>query len=175
MAPAPILVIDGHDGSGKSTVAGLLARRLGWVVARPFTGAVSQAFYRCLAQDEPQQLHGIARAAVARLEALHAPGVVFDRHWVTMLSVLPQRCWPGWLPSPPTLLCWADPLTTLARVSARGETTRNTLELHQCSCALFRELAQHHELPVLNTTQLAPDRALATLRAQHPTLLAPWI
>jgi hypothetical protein len=174
--PVPrILVIDGHDGAGKSSLAGLVARRLGWAAARPFTGAVSAAFYRCLARDDPDQLHAIARRAVARLEALHPGGVVFDRHWLTMLSVLPPSLHGRWLPPPPTLLCWTDPVTTLHRVSARGETRRNDLDLHRAHCALFLEHAQRHGIPVLDTTRLTPRRALEHLQMQHPRLLSPWI
>ena len=175
MPAARILVLDGHDGSGKSTIAGQLARRLGWAVARPFEGAVSDAFYRCLASGEHATLDRIARSAVDRLGAQHAGGVVFDRHWLTMLSVLPPSLWPGWLPPPPTLVCWADPATTHARVTARGETRRTSPQAHALACARFLELAQRHGASLLDTSALAPDQALHALMARHPTLLGPWI
>jgi hypothetical protein len=144
-------------------------------VARPFTGAVSAAFYRCLDHGDPAQLHGITRRAVARNEALHPRGVVFDRHWLTMLSVLPPALHPGWLPAPPTLLCWTDPSTTLARVSARGETVRNSIALHRDHCALFLTLARRHDVPVLDTTRITPRQAMASLQTHHPQLMSPWI
>ncbi len=174
MSTARILVIDGHDGSGKSTVAGLLARRLGWVVARPFTGAVSAAFYRCLERGEYASLSRITRAAVTRLEAQHPAGVIFDRHWLTMLSVLPRELWADWHPTPPTLMCRADPATTSARVSARGETRRNTPAYHRRYCEAFSALAQRFGVPVLDTSNLPPQRAWPSLLSQHPGLVAPW-
>lgn len=174
MKAARILVLDGHDGSGKSTLAGLMARRLGWVVARPFQGSISDAFYRCLASGDQGELDLIARRAVTRLAAEHASGVIFDRHWLTMLSVLPPTLWSGWLPAPPTLLCWADPTTTTARVSARGEQRRNSPAYHRRYCSTFLELAQRHSVPVLDTSSLLPAQALPRLQEQLPGLLSPW-
>ena len=152
----------------------MLARSLGWVVARPFQGSVSDAFYSSLAIGDHQTLHRVARAAVARKRAEHAAGVVFDRHWLTMLTVLPRRFHAAWLPAPPTILCWADPTTTRARIDARGETCRNTSATHEHYCARFEELARRHRVPILDTSATITSKAFRRLTDDLLPRMGPW-
>ena len=61
---APVITIDGPGGSGKGTIAGLLARRLGWNLLD------SGALYRLLAFAARN--HGVDLTNEAALEALAA-------------------------------------------------------------------------------------------------------
>ena len=67
MVSAPVITIDGPSGSGKGTVAGILAKRLGWNLLD------SGALYRLLAFAAGN--HGVALDNEALLEKL-APFVV---------------------------------------------------------------------------------------------------
>jgi cytidylate kinase len=63
-APAPVIAIDGPSGSGKGTIAGLVAARLGWHLLD--SGALyrivaASALDRGLALDEPEDLAAMAR------------------------------------------------------------------------------------------------------------------
>ncbi len=169
LAPAtapPLIVVDGHDGSGKTTLAQLLARALGGVVVRPFVGPIADAFYRCLEAGAFAELDRVTREAVARCaaEPRGQRPLLFDRHWLTMLSVLPPSLHGGWLPPPPTVMCHADWRTTLARVSARGETRRNSAPYHQRYCDRFLRLARRHDVPVIDTAASTPEASLRPAR-----------
>ena len=62
MVSAPVITIDGPSGSGKGTVAGILAKRLGWNLLD------SGALYRLLAFAAGN--HGVALDNEALLEKL---------------------------------------------------------------------------------------------------------
>ncbi len=157
-----ILVIDGHDGAGKTTIARHVAERLGWRYVKPFQGEVSEAFYRHLADGDFEALDAICQADISNvLASWEGESLVFDRHWLTMLSVLPYPLHSRWRPAPPTVLCWADPATTMARVTARGEERRNTLAYHQRYCGIFLDLAQRYGVPVIDTARSSPAQAAA--------------
>ena len=64
IAPAPVITIDGPSGSGKGTVAGILAKRLGWNLLD------SGALYRLLAFAATN--HGVALDNEPLLEKLAA-------------------------------------------------------------------------------------------------------
>ena len=66
MVSAPVITIDGPSGSGKGTVAGILAKRLGWNLLD------SGALYRLLAFAAGN--HGVALDNEALLEKLAAHG-----------------------------------------------------------------------------------------------------
>lgn len=157
-----LLVVDGFDGSGKTTLATALGHHLGAPVARPFTGPVAQSFAAHFDAGRFQELHRCTRDAVDGAVASlgPAPKVVFDRHWLTLLSVLPPDLWEGWLPPPPTVMTWAPPEVTFQRLTLRGETRRNTLAYHQEWCARFLDLARRFQVPVLDTSRLSRDQVL---------------
>jgi len=157
-----LIVVDGHDGSGKSTLAGLLAAELGGRHLRPFRDAVAQRFVELVQRERFDELDRYTRAVVERDAAEHreARCLVFDRHWLTLYSLLPEDLFGNWTPLPTTVMCWADPPTTLARVSARGETSRNSLAYHTRYCRVFRQLAERFAVPLIDTTASTPRRAL---------------
>jgi dTMP kinase len=147
---APLIVIEGIDGTGKSSLAESLARRLrrgGWRVGRwrePSRGALGQAARRASAKDPAQAAflftldRGSQRADLRRLRA-RSDVVLSDRSFYSTLayqgSALPpmersqlerlQRAFA----EPPDLVLWLDlpPKEALARVRERGE-ARHRLE-----------------------------------------------
>lgn len=88
--------------------------------------------------------------------------LVFDRHWVTVLSIVPDRYLPDWEPLPPTAVCWADLAATLARVDARPEVPEPR-EWHAHYVSRYRELADRFGCPLIRTDTLSEDEALDEL------------
>ena len=58
------------------------------------------------------------------------------------------------------MLTWANPEVTYRRVSARGETRRNTLAYHETYCEVFRALALRFRVQTVDTSEVSPADAL---------------
>jgi len=117
-----LLVLDGHDGAGKSTLALLLAEALGGVCVRPFSRRYGVRMVAEAESGDAAIAARLARECADGVLAAHdAPLLVCDRHWLTVFALLPECFWASWQPLPPTTLVWADLATTLARVAPRSE------------------------------------------------------
>lgn len=117
-----LLVLDGHDGAGKSTLALGLAEALGAPYVRPFSGEYAARMVAEAERGDTRLVAEIARQSAERaLAARDEPVLVCDRHWLTVYALAPETCWEPWRPGPSTTLCWADLGTTLARLATRDE------------------------------------------------------
>jgi hypothetical protein len=159
MAPT-VLVLDGHDGAGKTTLATLLAHTLGATYLSPFTGAVGGDLLVAALNGRHEQASALAHAAVDRCVA-NSPTdiVVLDRHWMTVCTLLPEPWWSAWTPPPPTTLCWSDLATTQQRLGLRDE-TREPDHWHRHYLRLYRALAQRWRCPVLRTDTMEIPESL---------------
>lgn len=123
MDTANIVVFDGHDGCGKSTLARAVATQIDGQVVKPFGDRLGDHIawlWRNRRFDEADKL---ARASIERETELADPNrpVIFDRHWATMFSVLPEDLWHTWYPLPLTVICHAETDVVVARLLERGE------------------------------------------------------
>jgi thymidylate kinase len=119
---APIVAIDGHDGCGKSTLAAAVAAKLGGQLVKPFGDTLGDHIAWLWQRQRFEEADALARASVERMLITNAQRpLVFDRHWATMFSVLPDRFRQRWIPLPPTVICRADTPVVMARLSGRGE------------------------------------------------------
>lgn len=166
MTEKRILVLDGHDGSGKTTLAARLAEALGGVHARPLRGSVGELFLWSAERGEGAFASALAQRAVARAleRAGDAPVVVFDRHWMTVFSVVHEAEWPAWEPRPRTVLCWADLDATMSRLDARDQGQWTRAE-HARWLEVYRGLAERFGVPLLRTDDRSVDDALDWLVA----------
>ena len=156
-------MLDGHDGAGKTTLAAMLAESLGGVHVRPFAGDTGRLLISYVNQGNVTLAADLARQAVEEtLSKSEAPVLVFDRHWMTAFSVLPETYWNEWQPLPPTTLCWADLQTTLQRVNSRSHDEGESYD-HRHFLSVYWELAKRFECNILRTDQLSLDESFASL------------
>jgi hypothetical protein len=169
---APVVfVLDGHDAAGKTTLAALLAERTGARLIRPFEGKLGKLIAWSWGRSEFELADSIARASVRKELASNggAPALVFDRHWLSLFTVLPRSFHDAWRPLPPTVLCWTDVETTCRRLAERGEPVGD-VRTHEHYCARYRELAAEHGVPVVDTTRLGLEDAYEVVAARFEEL-----
>jgi hypothetical protein len=159
-----VIVIDGHDGAGKTTIASRLADRLGGTYARPFAPPVGAELSELRDRGLTDLMDRHAREAVARVVAsTDSHLLVFDRHWPTVLTLGCMHARyaldPAWFPLPPTVICWTDVETTRRRHHERGEVTF-PLSVDSYYCSAFRSVALEYDLPVVETTNTSADEAV---------------
>lgn len=159
-----VLAIDGHDGSGKTTLAKRLAAHLDAVYVRPYDKPTGEQFLDAAENGAHDVAWSIAETAVANILQIHhdARAIVFDRCWLTVFTVVPERFFHRWKYSMPTALCWCDLDTTLDRLSKRKE-QHHPLSWHQHYIRLYRNLAKRMDCTIVNTNQLSIDESLIQL------------
>ena len=101
------LVLEGFDGSGKSSIAERVANALGGQVVRLFGGTLGGMMLWLAGTSQHRKLDDLAHDAVAMGIARAPAGMplVFDRHWVTAFHLLPETFHAGWEPRPDTVIC----------------------------------------------------------------------
>jgi cytidylate kinase len=116
-----IVVLDGHDGCGKSTLNEFLARHIGATVVEPFADTLGDHIAWLWQLQRFTEADTLARASVERVLAKHPGKLVFDRHWATMFTVLPEELWVRRGSLPRTVICTRDLATVVERLARRAE------------------------------------------------------
>lgn len=163
MAGAPdIIVLDGHDGAGKTTLAHRVAASLGGAYVKPFDSTLGDMIAWLCEERRFVLADQLSRASIEKItrERPESSLLVFDRHWLSMFTLFPVELREKWLPLPPSILCWTDLETTRARLSARGEDPGNDAE-HEHYIALYRTLAEEFKAPVVDTTGESVEESLS--------------
>jgi hypothetical protein len=161
-ASSPYAVFDGHDGCGKSTLAAMFAQRIGGIVVKPFADTLGDHIAWLWRQERFEEADVLARASTERVLAAHGDRpVIFDRHWATMFSVLPERYRERWGLLPPTVICRADTGTVMRRLRARGE-HEGQAAVHDHYDRVYTSLAQlSPSAHVIDTTAASSADSLA--------------
>jgi energy-coupling factor transporter ATP-binding protein EcfA2 len=156
-----VIVLDGHDGAGKSTLVRLLQQRLGGVTVKPFNDSLGDLLVWLIAEQRFDLANQLALQSVEKgLNCADGDGLRwFDRHWLSLFTLLPESCWEAWMPLPPTVLCWANPEVTVQRLVARGEPAGD-MEEHRYFCQRYRDLAERFGVPVVDTSETTPEEAI---------------
>ena len=151
MKPNTILAFDGHDGSGKTTLSKMMAERLDAKYVRPFGGENGINLIRAAEdKDYPMTLE-IGMNSIREIEESYNDSVlVFDRHWMTVLSLVPRSYWPEWSVFPPTVLCWADLETTKSRLALRDEEKFDD-DYHSFYLKKYVDLKEYRSSELINT------------------------
>lgn len=167
MTDGPIvLALEGHDGAGKTTLAARLADALGGRHVRPFAGTAGELMLWSALRGDAAFARDLARRAIDRARDVNrdARVLVFDRHWMTISTLLPEAMWDAWAPRPPTALLLASLDATLARLGARDEPPE-TVASHARYLALYEQLAARYGAVVVRTDDADPDACLVRLVA----------
>ncbi len=163
--PSLVLVLDGHDASGKTTLADRLATVLNACHLRPFAGAAGRQFTSAVDQEDFDEAARIAHNAVQdSLAAATSSIAIFDRHWMTVFSILPEAYWHSWKPLPPTTLCWADLPATLERLKHRPQLDSDDFD-HPHYLSVYWKLATTFACNIVRTDKLDLEESLATVLA----------
>ncbi|MNB76265.1 hypothetical protein D3C75_229270 [compost metagenome] len=156
------LVFDGHDCSGKSTLSSLFVKRHpNSVYIRPFEKNIGELFWWLYTKKEYELANNLALNSVRKAAAEKDDNslLVFDRHWLTLFSILPEQYWEAWVPLPKTILCWTDPINTNLRMEERGEK-----ELYdgynEYYCNYYLKLARQFGVKILDTSNKTQEESL---------------
>ena len=154
------IALDGHDGSGKSSVAAALAARGYGSVVKPFSAGLGDYIAHLWGNRHFAEADRAARFAVRAVSRV--PGrLIFDRHWLTMATVLPERYMKAW-ERPKTVVCWADLPTTIERLRQRGEEIGD-LDYHRFYLDEYRRIADRAGVAVVETTSLSVAEAATAI------------
>lgn len=158
------IAIEGHDASGKTSVALALAREMDGVYIKPFLylGDFLEWTWKT------RKFHVTDRAARLAIEASLEDNadksvLVFDRHWFTHFTVMPLEYLKNWGQLPITILLWTDAETTRERLRQRGEPT--DAYDHQHYCDLYGAMAVKYGIPVVDTTNITVEEALLKVKS----------
>lgn len=169
-----MLALDGHDGTGKTTLAENLAKALGGKYIRPYGKPFGPELLKASKANNFEKILKIGKDAYRRATSNHTDGrpLVFDRLWITLFTLLPDSLQKDWIIRPPTAVCWIDFPTTLARISRRDE-ERYPAIWHKYYIGLYKKLAQKYNCELINTMESNQAQALEKLIAwAHSTILS---
>jgi len=151
MKKLKIVVVDGHDGSGKTTIAKCIAEEYGMKYIKPFSESLGDLIAWSYRQNKFEFANDVSLAAVDKqLSENKGMDLVFDRHWLSMFTVLPIEFHSLWK-RPITICCWADVNTTISRLRARNETEVNEWN-HEYYCDSYKRYAEQYGAMLLNTS-----------------------
>lgn len=156
-----VLVLDGHDGAGKTSIARRLDPEYGRY-AKPFEGTLGDHLAWLASNARWEEVDATARAAVDEIMDRHADALrlIFDRHWLSMFTLLPEAYRVRWYPVPRTIFCWTTLDTTLRRLDRRGEPVGDVTK-HRRYVEAYQALAERYRVPVIDTTELTAEQATA--------------
>lgn len=160
-----ILAVDGHDGTGKTTLAMWLAKQVDGTYQRPFSGALGAALLNAANRGDVTQVIALGNEGIDT--AISAAGdrrpIVLDRCWMTVASLVTwtefSSAWKCWIP---TILCWADLETTVSRLNQRAEEPE-TVESHRHYLRVYCELAERTDSRILRTDLNSLDECKSIL------------
>ncbi|MDH6238317.1 hypothetical protein [Cryobacterium sp. CG_9.6] len=158
-----VIGVDGHEGTGKSTIARGAARALHASFHRPFGNERGTLLAHA---SQAGDTDGVLRVGEAALTtAIHRAGsmrpVVLERSWLTVGSLLPDDVfyerWQLWIP---TILCWADLPSTLKRLGHRTAPAA-TIARHEHLIERYRTMAEDRGCVIVDTSHTTDDEAIA--------------
>lgn len=168
LSKLPIIVFDGHDGVGKTTLAKALAKSLGTDYVRPFEGNRGIELIAAAEVREYGKVLKIGKTAIERkYRSVASSPLIFDRHWLTVLSLVPKtyrKCWPGG-DVMHSFLCTASLKTIKMRLEQREEEKFDDA-YHDYYLKKYLEIAKECKYTVLNTDQLSVDEILKNIELQ---------
>lgn len=150
-----IIVIDGHDGTGKTTIAKKLAKELDGVYIKPFDGIIGDIIVWLYERKKYKLLNKISFSILEKCieENNNANYLIFDRHWLSIYTLLPSKYYNEEFNFPYTILCTANSKTIIQRLRER-----NNKEEMNWDNDYFRkkylEIANNYDLKIIDTSTI---------------------
>lgn len=172
---AGVIGIDGHDGTGKTTIAQGVARALNASYQRPFAGERGLLLARAKQAGDREAVLRVGSAALTAAIRRSGPTrpIVLDRSWMTVGSLLTDEDfydrWNIWVP---TILCWSDLPTTLERLGRRDEPTESAA-WHEHYIDRFRCMAEDRGCVIVDTGRCTDADAITEV-VQAARRLLKW-
>lgn len=158
-----VFVLDGHDGAGKTTLARMLAQKLNAIYVRPFSGDTGEKLIRLANEEKFSETSNWGLQAIKIMHNAYPDRkLVFDRHWMTVFTLIPQDYWEQWMPLPPTILCWTDVSSTLIRTASRRE-KQYPEDYHRYYLNAYKKLADQFNCYLLDTSHKKIEESLNEL------------
>jgi thymidylate kinase len=157
-----VIVVEGYDGTGKTTLALSLADRLGYRYSKPYakTGELIKFLHENKYYEEA---HAVAFRSVEMELAKDSRNIVFDRHWLTPIVYAGEQGAHLWgLRKPLTIICTCDESGIRRRLIQRGE---QICDNNIKSAEKFLQYAKKFGLHTVDTTNL--DMSASLERALH--------
>lgn len=148
-----IIAIDGHDGSGKTTISKLLAETIKGKYVKPFSGDIGDLIVWSSKNEKFQFLEDLAFNAIQHTidNNSNEPILIFDRHWLSIASLLPSAKIDRQFIKPITFLCWANIDTTLERLFIRCDDQENAWD-NKKYCDLYHKLGFENNAILIDTS-----------------------
>jgi thymidylate kinase len=158
-----IISIDGHDGVGKTTLCQLLAKQLNGIYVRPFGGVVGNAIIQLADEKKYTDLLELATKTMQDLYGKYQNALlIFDRHWITIFSLLPKSYWQQWHNFPKTFLVTASLTTIKQRLAHRAEKQfADAYHIHYLETYLA--IAKTFHCTCLASDEQTPEQLCATI------------
>mgnify|MGYP000903916358 CR=1 FL=1 len=159
-----IIVLDGHDAVGKTSIGNLLAKQFNGLYLRPFEGEYGHQLIEFAEKEDFDDLIVFVKNRFSSLYQSHSnQTLIFDRHWMTVLSLLPSSYWKDWKDFPTTFLLTANLETIKHRLSQRKEKLF-TDDYHLNYLKIYKELATQFNVPILNSDHRTPEEIVQQIR-----------
>lgn len=159
-----ILAVDGHDGTGKTTLAKELAKKIGAKYVRPYKEPFGSLLLDAYDNGNFELILKTGEEAIEIIldESLSDAILVFDRLWITLFTLLPPSFCDQWTFRPPTAICWADLPTTLSRIGQRDE-KKYSKEWHAKYIEMYEKFSHIYRCELIPTHELNEGQSLERL------------
>lgn len=158
-----IFVLDGHDGAGKTTLATMLANKINAAYVRPFSGNIGEQLIRFAQEKKFAETSEWGMQVIQNIrDSYPNQSLVFDRHWMTVFTLVPQIYWRQWMPLPRTVLCWANISITLERLQTRSE-NKYSEDYHRYYLDVYKKIANQFDSYFLDTSFKNIEASLSEL------------
>lgn len=158
------VIIDGHAGSGKTTLARSIAESQGFAYVKAFDGTTGDVNTWLYGQGRTTDLVLFRRIICEHAVDRNAKRpAVFDRLFPSSLSLISPNDWPDRLPfAEQTVICWCPAKLAMTRLAERGRDIWS-VEEHRQFCQIFADIAARYRLLVINTGVLSAGDALESI------------
>lgn len=154
-----IIAVDGHDGTGKTTIAKKIAKLYDMKYVRPFGGDIGPLVEWSCRHEKYEFLNDLALTAVEKiLEENKETDLVFDRHWMSIFTILPEEYHKFWK-IPVTICCWADASTIAKRIAIREGEGVDQWDTEKF-IGLYKSYAEQYGIMLLDTSNNDADECM---------------